>query len=1831
MCIINKTLHKGVVSMKKLKRPLSILLTMLMLAGMTSVGIITAEAVTIVDSSSSYVNLDANNADNSAFYDETGVDMRDWCQRDHRWNYYALGASSSANCNIGHAGCTVTSITKLMIESGLSTPTEINPGKVIRWLDNNDSFSGSNILWGGLENFATEVLGKHWWYRSTNVFTSSAGANSDYALLKADFVNSGDTNAVAEAKVKYMFRYSGDGYQNLFAYDADGYSMAYQQARMSMMLQAGYHLVPLVHGTGSHWVAIDETATRNSGTTTQSITYDGQTFDVDVYNEFYVMNSWYGPNCDGTNSRDTFDGYLNARNNDSSKGRFLRIAAYSTNPVVMYTLSAAQKANVATVNTYDYAQTDNYKQWSNKDPRWACGITSYPATTVGGTTAANTDSNPSAYGATDNADSLIEMMGEWGQSVVALDKMLIQAGVKEDTYLPAKNNSRVPSSKEAYLSGAERGETCNLLGDLHDNGLIGATNGVISWNSLSALDGDILSSGTAYSGSTSIAADSTAANAMITNMRQNGYHYIINKVQGSTADNAWYAVDEAATLAKSNNSNTIYGFSSNADVSTNTSQALTGSAYKIYYFTTAPSYKTVTYSATNASLTATADGDAIASGDYVKVGSEIVITATPDEDYMLDKWTVNGTDDSSITTDTYTFYLADTTTVEYTAKPETVVYLDASGNDSGSNFTQSNDVWYAWTYANGAAEGVGEWIAGVTDDETGYLKFSGVNEKVNFVRMNKNASVVPSWDAKENQTANLTTEADKVYRITGWNDGQGYNNLAGSWNSLVNNTVYLYPNAVSTNNKKASPVNDTYLYAWTWNTNTDGRFVEGTLQDNGLIKFENVQNKVKFARMNGDAATLPPADLTINGTTWNVTADITLSDYPSKDLFVLDRFDNGSITFYANNSSGVTENDYRYWTQTDPRWDGVRFGTSSDTTDLAGRYTLSQAIAKLAVQAGLRDASTWTVADCARDCYNSSGLIDAATVLSGCGLTNYSNNAFINTTTSASTANPLISQGILDGYHFAVRVNLTGGGTEDVAIDEKTSLEKNEIWGWRCTQVGSANSVKLSTIGSTYETIRSFKGGTTPGLSSDFDYRRWSRYDGRWANNAVGTSKTMSDNGACIVAVAKMFVQAGVKSDTNFTPEDLRSYLANNSGLDSDGSLLWSKVNDYVSNTLEFDTTYTSDASGKIYLKFTSPINGRESYPKVSTSYDGTGTYSTSAEAPTIMEAIRQGYHMLIEVKNKSNNTQSWVVVDEKASLASGQVMVMDSTADLSTNADVTSKYTNFYRIVGYKGATTPIAEQVVENNETVSAVTFSADTSDPAYLGTTNNIASYVYGTTGNALLTLKGSSTAQTYRYCIADTAEAAASFGTYTDVTSSDYSYDNGTVTINIADAFNTAIATDGKTKYIAVKAINGTAESNVVTASMTYKTEELTAGFASASATINKGATTSYLLTTDYSGSDTATVNPTFSYSTGTESKLSGTTFTGSEAGVYTITLNSATVTLGKGAGAKTIPADKLTIENNKFTITVNETEYVVSFYSSEDAFEPDSRVYVSKEEGKNKLSLSQLYAATPAEGNLRVFKGWYKSNGNPIESPFTITEDTNLYAHWITVTDVAKDSYDGNIISGSYSGYGLMGVQLRAAGKDSNYPGETKPEGLRFITSLNQTLLDEIDSIDGSVDGTNVEYGYLVTRQDLVHKFAEHYRGIGENDAIPNDYKLKYKGENVNGVNTTGSKKTIDTDYRFVTNVNCTSIDYDSEAEASHRKYDHKKYGGYRLYSMVITYDNDSDKEKNVIARPYLKYTDSNGLERYRYNEYTGNSNIGGGCCIAYNNVLSYAGFVEGGE
>ena len=258
---------------------------------------------------------------------------------------------------------------------------------------------------------------------------------------------------------------------------------------------------------------------------------------------------------------------------------------------------------------------------------------------------------------------------------------------------------------------------------------------------------------------------------------------------------------------------------------------------------------------------------------------------------------------------------------------------------------------------------------------------------------------------------------------------------------------------------------------------------------------------------------------------------------------------------------------------------------------------------------------------------------------------------------------------------------------------------------------------------------------------------------------------------------------------------------------------------------------------------------------------------------------------------------------------------------------------------------------------------------------------------------------------------------------------------------------------------------------------------------------------------------------------------------------------------------------------------------------------------------------------PDIGNDYIFKGWFydednDNDSNPVDFQNDIvTGPTDIYAHWDPVEEIVKDSKDDNI-NANYSTHKLAGVQMRKENVDEN-SGDNKSSGLRFVASVSNDMLEYFDSLsdktitadDGSVN--NIEYGFVVTKSSNITNWLNF---AGEHIS---NYELGYNGTNVNGVDTTIANTS---DYQgFVTNVDCTASDY-----STRNIKDHKKFDDYRLYTMVVNYDNnESDKNVDICARAYIRYYDANGLMRVYYNDYDG-TNFYGGCSTNYNAVANMA-------
>jgi len=243
----------------------------------------------------------------------------------------------------------------------------------------------------------------------------------------------------------------------------------------------------------------------------------------------------------------------------------------------------------------------------------------------------------------------------------------------------------------------------------------------------------------------------------------------------------------------------------------------------------------------------------------------------------------------------------------------------------------------------------------------------------------------------------------------------------------------------------------------------------------------------------------------------------------------------------------------------------------------------------------------------------------------------------------------------------------------------------------------------------------------------------------------------------------------------------------------------------------------------------------------------------------------------------------------------------------------------------------------------------------------------------------------------------------------------------------------------------------------------------------------------------------------------------------------------------------------------------------------------------------------------------LFAGWYTSApaavgrtaGDAYPRSFTIStyqssasDNVELYAGWVPVSDVTKDANDEKnygVGMTTLGGFSMQGVQVRSPELAEIYQPENKNTvnpGIRFVTVYNKTMLNQLGSLkpqaftraDGDIpvyESGAVRYGYVLTAN---------LTGLTD---------LKWNSSNA-----------IKTD--------CTKSDHNR---------DHRNFGSYILSTTVIKFDDSGDisnyGSRLFEARAFVTYTDCNGYQRVRYSTYD-SSKFAGGCRTCYNDANEWA-------
>lgn len=275
------------------------------------------------------------------------------------------------------------------------------------------------------------------------------------------------------------------------------------------------------------------------------------------------------------------------------------------------------------------------------------------------------------------------------------------------------------------------------------------------------------------------------------------------------------------------------------------------------------------------------------------------------------------------------------------------------------------------------------------------------------------------------------------------------------------------------------------------------------------------------------------------------------------------------------------------------------------------------------------------------------------------------------------------------------------------------------------------------------------------------DYRTWVQGDSRWGSIKLGgSSYTMKKSGCLVTASSKMIIQSGVKDVEDFNPEVLVRWLNKNGGLTSGGAMSWVHVAQYSGLTCK----------GELVAR---------------------GTYSSAANNKKILDWLKSGYHVILNVDNFGH----FIVVDEKKSLETGTVYIMDSIGAYTThNVKLASRYPTFNRAIAYVGGVTPLENlsfKAPEIGTSVSgnsiAVSWNAVPSAQKYIA-------QLCDKNGSLVQSVTVTSTNHTFKDVAGGdwkvrvasvNAAAIEAFSAYKDVSTHQHSYDAGIVTREATD--------------------------------------------------------------------------------------------------------------------------------------------------------------------------------------------------------------------------------------------------------------------------------------------------------------------------------------------------------------------------------------------------------------------------------------------------------------
>ncbi len=190
-----------------------------------------------------------------------------------------------------------------------------------------------------------------------------------------------------------------------------------------------------------------------------------------------------------------------------------------------------------------------------------------------------------------------------------------------------------------------------------------------------------------------------------------------------------------------------------------------------------------------------------------------------------------------------------------------------------------------------------------------------------------------------------------------------------------------------------------------------------------------------------------------------------------------------------------------------------------------------------------------------------------------------------------------------------------------------------------------------------------------------------------------------------------------------------------------------------------------------------------------------------------------------------------------------------------------------------------------------------------------------------------------------------------------------------------------------------------------------------------------------------------------------------------------------------------------------------------------------------------------------EGSL--FAGWFKDGtaaqnldaSKAYPNRVLIENDTEFYAGWIDLGMIDADRRDPLTTAPMVDGFGFAGAELAV---NNNYPG------IRFYSRISLSVIDSLSKIS-----KNFEYGSVVILKSALKK-----------DLV-----------------ASGSKAFLNSNEPIRVPANKTFASYDT----------------YIVYNALVTGFTDKYLDSDFAVRPYISYTDANGISHIYYYTCTGNN------------------------